>query len=103
MKKLFLYFVVTTCVLLAVLFILSVQGDKQQQALLQEGKEIVAKIEAYRSKKGKLPESLTALGIEEKMEGPVHYVKRDSVNYYVWFGTTLGESYTYDSNKKKWE
>jgi hypothetical protein len=81
MRKLFLYFVVPPCLLLAVVFILLVQCNKQQQALLQEGKETVAKIEAYRSKKGKLPESLTALGIEEKMQGPVYYNKRDSVSY----------------------
>jgi hypothetical protein len=33
----------------------------------------------------------------------VFYRKIGDNEYYVWFGTTLGESETYDSRIKKWE
>jgi type II secretory pathway pseudopilin PulG len=103
MKKRILYSIIGILLILAAWFILWNRGNRQQQALLQEVKDVVNRVEAYRSRKGKLPESLTDLGLEERMEGPIYYEKRDSLHYYVWFGTSLGDSYTYDSEKKKWE
>jgi hypothetical protein len=37
------------------------------------------------------------------MEGPLFYEKRDSVNYMVYFGTSLGESMIYYSDTKEWD
>ena len=43
------------------------------------------------------------LGIKEE-EGvdALYYQKRDSNNYILWFGTTLGESVIYYSDSKTW-
>lgn len=67
------------------------------------GYDIVKKIEVYRQKNGKLPESLTDIGIEEKEEGPIYYRKDSETDYIIWYGLTLGESRVYDSKTKAWE
>ena len=70
---------------------------------LRAGNEIVARIEAFRSSHGHLPEALKEVGID----GPnlkVFYRKVNDDEYWVWFGTySLGESETYNSRTKKWE
>lgn len=70
---------------------------------LREGSEIINKVENFKKDKGRLPNSLSELGIEEKLDGPIYYNKRSDTKYVVWFGTSLGESVTYDSDSKKWE
>jgi hypothetical protein len=68
-------------------------------------KQAVHKIEEFRGKHGRLPNSLAEAGIllPEDREGPVFYEKRRDGSYVVWYGTTLGESVTYDSNDKTWD
>ncbi len=75
----------------------------RESRLIKQGNEIVSKIESFRKDKGRLPDSLSAVGIEEKEEGPIYYEKRGEARYLLWFGTELGESVTYDSESKKWE
>ncbi len=70
---------------------------------IKTGNEIVNKIEKFRKDKGKLPETLSEIGIEEKEEGPIYYKKESETKYILWFGTTLGESITYDSDTKEWK
>ena len=70
---------------------------------LEQGKEIVAKIEYYKNENGKLPNSLNELGIVETESGPIYYKKESESKYIVWFGKDLGESTTYDSDTKKWK
>lgn len=69
----------------------------------KEGKKVIAQIEGYKLQHGRLPASLTDIGIEEKMEEPIYYGVEDDNGYYVYFGTTLGESTTYHSNTRKWD
>lgn len=69
---------------------------------MTEGNKLVDKIESYRVLNHKLPYSLADLGIKETEEGPLYYQKKDSVNYIVWYGTSLGESTTYNSQTKTW-
>lgn len=71
--------------------------------LIREGDEIVKKVERFRESKGRLPNSLSEIGVEEKEEGPIYYDKKSETRYVVWFGTVLGESVKYDSDKREWK
>ncbi|MER3427610.1 MAG: hypothetical protein C4334_05845 [Pyrinomonas sp.] len=77
--------------------------SKQEAKLIEEGNRVVAKVEAFRKQRGKLPDSLQEIGIEEKLEGPLFYEKIGDNEYRLWFGTELGESVTYNSETRKWQ
>jgi hypothetical protein len=68
--------------------------------LINKGNAIVEQIEGFKQVNGRLPNSLSELGIQQN---DLFYSKWDSVNYMVWFGSDLGESKTYYSDTKKWE
>lgn len=68
----------------------------------QLGDEVVSKVEAYKTSHGKLPDSLSDIGIKETEEGPIYYQKISDDRYEVWYGAALGESVTYDSQMKEW-
>ncbi len=70
---------------------------------IKMGNEIVNEIENFKENKGKLPETLSEIGIKEKEEGPIYYKKQNETKYILWFGTTLGESVTYNSDTKEWK
>ena len=82
---------------------LVVACNTRETELLEQGNQLVQKIENYRDVKGYVPNDLGDIGIVEKEEGPLHYQKLSNSNYEVWFGISLGESKTYYSNKKSWE
>ena len=69
---------------------------------LRRGNEIIAKVEKFRIEKGRLPNSLSEIGVVETESGPIYYEKKSETKYIVWFGKELGESATYDSDTKKW-
>jgi hypothetical protein len=69
---------------------------------LKTGNLIVSRVEAYRTSHGDVPDSLEALGVDEESV-KVFYRKENAQRYIVWFGTTLGESMTYDSDTRKWQ
>ncbi len=75
----------------------------RQGRLIKEGNEIVGKIESFRKDKGRLPDSLSEIGIKETEEGPIYYAKKSDTKYVLWFGAELGESVSYNSDTKKWE
>jgi hypothetical protein len=67
------------------------------------GNEIIAKVEAFRARHGRLPETLRDVGINDP-DLNVHYDKIDENEYRVWFGiSSVGESEVYDSRTKKWD
>lgn len=66
------------------------------------GNKIISRVEAFRKSYGHLPETLRDVGITDP-DLRVFYQKTNDNDYIVWFGTTLGESETYDSHTKKWE
>lgn len=74
----------------------------RSKRLKDYGNSIISKIETFQENTGRLPDNLGDIGIEETMEGPIYYQKIDSTNYVLWFGTTLGESVTYYSDKGTW-
>ncbi len=78
-------------------------GEYSDWSNKKEGNKIIAQIEGYKLQHGKLPASLSDIGVEEKMEGPIYYGLEDDNGYYVYFGTTLGESTTYHSSTRKWD
>lgn len=67
------------------------------------GNEVVAKVEKFKTEKGRLPNNLTELGIKEHESGPIYYKKESESKYIVWFGKELGESVTYNSETKQWK
>ncbi len=76
--------------------------NSYERKMIKDGNKIIAQIENYRVQKGYLPESLNEIGIEELESGPHYYDVWDSINYTLYFGTSLGESMTYYSDTKKW-
>jgi hypothetical protein len=64
--------------------------------------EIVSRVEAFRVNHKRVPDTLHEIGIDDP-DLRVFYGKTSDEEYIVWFGTTLGESETYDSKKRKWE
>lgn len=68
------------------------------------GNTIVQKIEEFKKTNDSLPNSLHEIGQNDIIDNVLFcYEKVDSVNYMVWFGTTLGEGIYYYSDTKKWE
>jgi hypothetical protein len=63
--------------------------------------EIVAKVEHFRKSTGRLPNDLSDIGLKENESCPC-YCKTSNDSYIVWYGTTLGESDTYDSRTTRW-
>jgi hypothetical protein len=70
---------------------------------LKRGNEIAAKVEKFRSEKGRLPNSLSEIGVVEIESGPIYYKKESETKYILWFGKELGESVVYDSETKQWK
>jgi hypothetical protein len=65
------------------------------------GDNVVARVEQFRKSNRRLPDALSDIGIKED-EGCPCYCKTGDDSYIVWYGTTLGESDTYNSRTKKW-
>ncbi|UPT69047.1 MAG: hypothetical protein M0D57_10685 [Sphingobacteriales bacterium JAD_PAG50586_3] len=89
--------------LLPALAILILLGGCGNNSRIDEGNRMVDMVEQYKKQHHKLPESIADLGIREAIDGPTYYEKKDSVNYIIWFGTSLGESKIYYSSTKSWE
>ena len=70
---------------------------------LKQGNETVSKIEKFRGEKGRLPNSLSEIGVVESESGPIYYRKESETKFILWFGKELGESVVYDSETKQWK
>lgn len=68
-----------------------------------EWSEIITRVETFKRDKGRLPASLSELGIEEKEAGPHYYLKEGGGNYVLWLRTEKGEVISYDSESRKWQ
>lgn len=66
------------------------------------GDDVVSRVEAFKATHGKLPDSLSDIGIKETEDGPIYYQEISDDRYEVWYGAALGESVTYDSQTKEW-
>ena len=86
---------------LVAFMLLFVSGCREQR-LKEAGEALAFRIDSFQTVEKRLPENLGELGIEEKMEGPLYYRKLSSENYWIYFGTTLGESIFFRSETREW-
>lgn len=90
-------------ILFCFLIILFVSCNYVEQNI-NVGNTIVKKIDEYKTENGTLPISLVEIEQDEIIDGVLFcYEKIDSINYIVWFGTTLGEGMYYFSDTREWE
>lgn len=89
--------------ILLFLIITIISCTSREENLRNKAKDYIEKIEKFKIENDRLPRSLSEIGIDETLEGPIFYQKRDSSEYILWYGTILGESETYYSTNKKWE
>jgi hypothetical protein len=75
----------------------------QEGRLKSAADRLVRRVERHRKQTGVRPASLSAMGLAETEEGPLHYQPTQDTSYLVWFGTTLGESMSYHSETRRWE
>ena len=62
---------------------------------------LIAAIEQFKSSHGRLPADISQLPEPNKLRyGRVFYQATGQTDYEVWFGRSLGESYTYDSSSR---
>jgi hypothetical protein len=76
----------------------SCQNDREKI-----GQEIYSKIERFRQANGHVPSGLDDIGLEEKMEGPVYYLKKSDSTYVLYYGGGLGESFVLDTITGEWK
>lgn len=89
---------------MALVLALLLPGCKgREQRLTEQGNALIERIDSFQKATHRLPESLRELGLEEKMEGPLYYQKMSAEHYIVYFGTTVGESMIYRSEKRAWD
>ena len=87
--------------ILAFFSVMSCTGYRESK-LKKESAAINEKIETFKTKKSRLPEALSEIGIKDTGEGPIYYRRTGDSSYEIWFGAELGESVTYDSQSKAW-
>ena len=66
----------------------------------RQANEVIAAVDSFQSRYGRLPDTLADMGLEDSESGPVYYQKTSDSSYIVWFGTVFGESATYESATK---
>lgn len=87
-----------------IFFLINIYSCRCRDAeLMKKGNNLIIQIDDYKKRTDSLPISLKDLGMKETEKGPLYYRRKDSSTYLIWFGTSLGESKTYYSDKKKWE
>jgi hypothetical protein len=69
---------------------------------VRRANKVIAAVNSYQAEHGRLPETLTEVGIEDPDSLDVFYRKTSDGTYIVWFGTVLGESATYESSTRSW-
>lgn len=90
------------CLFIAV-FLVLMGCESREEKLKREAGVLIAEVEAFEQKHARLPENITELGREDKMEGPVYYQKNSDSSFWVSFGMAVGESMIYRSETGKWQ
>lgn len=99
MNKTIRYIIGLVVLVLAIIFILRLSENRSYKV---EGQALVEKIENFKEMKGKLPDSISELGIDSEMgEGP-YYKKESDSTYIVYFNIGFDNSLVFSSNTKKW-
>ena len=98
------YWFLSVLVVLLALVFFSIVPDKLIWGWeIHQANALVVKIKAFHHRQGKLPTSLRDVGMRDSEEGPFYYQKCSDTRFLVWFGTSLGESMTYDSSSDSWD
>jgi predicted PurR-regulated permease PerM len=103
MKKIKTLTLVILLFIIILFLILYIIYPSREKKLIKYGNHLINEIENYKDSCGMLPNSLYDICIKERIEGPIYYQRVDSSKYMLWFGMTLGESYTYESSNGKWQ
>lgn len=75
----------------------------EKNEIKKKGEVVIAKIEAFKKEKGRLPEDLAEIGVAVSEGGPIFYQKKNSSSYEVWDTIGFDRSYVYDSETQKWK
>ena len=70
---------------------------------IQTGNQILRRVESFRQEHHRLPDSLEEVGVNDSDSLGINYQKCDANLYLIWFGTSLGESMSYDPVTRKWK
>lgn len=88
----------------ALLFLYTSGEYIREYRLKRRSEHMIEKIEEYKTKNGFYPKKISDVGFPEPDEsGPIFYEPKDSnTSYEIYFGMSLGESFTYNSKTQKW-
>jgi hypothetical protein len=75
---------------------------KENNDYEQCGNRLISKIEDFKHKHNRLPNSVLDLGLEEHMDNGPYYEKKDSVNYIIFYNIGFDETKIYYSDIKQW-
>jgi hypothetical protein len=89
--------------ILVTLLSLSLWAACSTQSKQKQGDEMIVKVEQFKIREKRLPRSLEEIGMRETEEGPIYYRQLSESRYEIWYGTSLGESVTYDSDRNTWK
>ncbi len=89
--------------IIVILIVLLVSCNRYEKRMIKKGDEIVGLVEQFKMEHGRLPNNMVELKIDTALYEKICYLKHDSINFKIWFGTSLGESITYYSDTKRWE
>ena len=95
MKRLFQ--ILTIAILLMTTSCCDILCERQEHAEL-----IIEKVEKFKQDKGRLPEDLTEIGLDDTQMHLSFYQLTSDTTYMVWYGLGVGESKIYRSETKKW-
>jgi hypothetical protein len=69
---------------------------------MRQARRDIAAVDSFRVKYNRLADTLSEAGVSESDPESVFYQNQEKDKYIIWFGTTLGESATYESSTKQW-
>src|SRR5437868_5182136 len=98
-----LNFVSSLIFTVALSFMLCSCNNLEKRDIMKQGNEVIAKIEAFKKERGRLPEALSEIGVKESEGGPIFYKKKNSSSYEIWGVYAAELSFKYDSETQKWE
>lgn len=79
------------------LFSCDYSTDREEYAQM-----IIEKVEQFESRNYRLPNNVSEIGLTEMENSPAFYENTSDSTYKVWYGLSLGESRTYNSETQEW-
>ena len=106
-RTLFMALVLASVVLGYVAFVAFAPTAWKHRSDIELSERLIAMVEDFRHTQGRLPSEQEAFSFREKLGLPADdtcpcYTVKEGDQYIVWFGTTLGSSYVYNSSTSEW-